>query len=92
VILSPRERGRRADASASGQGRKISINIWGWNTLQEKINQHEPAKQAFDTGFSLALASQMQRIIEHPNGRSLSPAWLVADAGVLSNRSREWRR
>jgi hypothetical protein len=29
-------------------GRTIHIEIWGWDTLQEKIDQSEPAKQAFD--------------------------------------------
>src|ERR1043166_9682753 len=37
-------------------GRAISITVWGWNTLEEKINLSEAAKEAFDPGFSPSTA------------------------------------
>src|SRR6266705_2239447 len=43
-------------------GRSIHIHIWGWDTLQEKIDQSEAAKQAFDPGFSPSIASQNQKL------------------------------
>jgi Restriction endonuclease len=33
------------------KGRRIHIEVWGWDTLSEKINQSEAAKEAFDPGF-----------------------------------------
>jgi hypothetical protein len=44
------------------KGRPIHIAVWGWDTLQEKIDQSEPAKQAFDPGFSPSLASQGKKL------------------------------
>lgn len=43
-------------------GRRIRIEVWGWDMLQEKINQCESAKQAFDPGFSPALAAQGRKL------------------------------
>ena len=43
-------------------GRKITIQVWGWNTLQEKIDQSEAAKQAFDPGFSPSIASMTRKL------------------------------
>jgi hypothetical protein len=43
-------------------GRTIHIHIWGWDTLQEKIDQSEAAKQAFDPGFSPSIASQDRKL------------------------------
>lgn len=43
-------------------GRRIHIEIWGWDTLQEKINQSESAKNAFDPGFSPSIAAQDRKL------------------------------
>jgi hypothetical protein len=43
-------------------GRTIHIEVWGWDTLQEKIDQSEAAKQAFDPGFSPSIASQDRKL------------------------------
>ena len=43
-------------------GRVIHISVWGWDTLQEKIDQHEAAKKAFDPGFSPSIASQDRKL------------------------------
>jgi hypothetical protein len=43
-------------------GRRIQIAVWGWNTLEERINQSDAAKQAFDPGFSPAIASQGRKL------------------------------
>jgi hypothetical protein len=40
------------------QGRNITIEVWGWGALQERINEYESAKEAFDPGFSPSLKSQ----------------------------------
>ncbi len=44
------------------RGRKIHIEVWGWDTLSEKINQSEAAKEAFDPGFSPSIAAQNQKL------------------------------
>jgi hypothetical protein len=33
-------------------GRKFRVEVWGWGTLEEFIDQHEEAKEAFDPGAS----------------------------------------
>lgn len=43
-------------------GRKIRIVIWGWDTLEERINQYPAAKNAFDPGFSPAIASHERKL------------------------------
>jgi hypothetical protein len=37
------------------KGRKIRIQVWGWGTLEEHIDQHQDAKDAFDPGASPAV-------------------------------------
>jgi hypothetical protein len=44
------------------RGRRIQIEIWGWDTLEEKIGEYEAAKNAFDPGFSPSVASQGRKI------------------------------
>ena len=44
------------------KGRRIYIEVWGWDTLSEKINQSEAAKEAFDPGFSPSIAAQNQKL------------------------------
>jgi hypothetical protein len=46
---------KRSRKSKRSQGRRIHIAVWGWDTLQERINQSELAKRAFDPGFSPSL-------------------------------------
>ena len=36
-------------------GRKIRIEVWGWGTLEELIDQYPSARQAFDPGWSPSL-------------------------------------
>src|SRR5262249_12099871 len=43
------------------KGRRIHIEVWGWDTLSEKINQSEAAKEAFVPGFSPSIAAQNQK-------------------------------
>ncbi|MDP2620685.1 MAG: hypothetical protein Q8P46_11020 [Hyphomicrobiales bacterium] len=43
-------------------GRRIHIEVWGWDTLQERIDQYDSAKQAFDPGFSPSIASQDRKL------------------------------
>jgi hypothetical protein len=37
------------------KGRKIRIEVWGWGTLEELIDQYLSARQAFDPGWSPSL-------------------------------------
>lgn len=60
-------------------GRAIHIEIWGWDTLQEKIDQSEKAKKAFDPGFSPSIATQdrkldaiLARQKKQPTGKQLA--------------------
>lgn len=43
-------------------GRRIQITVWGWNSLRERINQYEAAKQAFDPGFSPSIEEQGRKL------------------------------
>ena len=46
----------------AAKGRSIQITVWGWDTLQEQIDQYEAAKQAFDPGFSPSVAAQGRKM------------------------------
>lgn len=37
------------------KGRKFRVEVWGWGNLEEFIDQHEEAKEAFDPGASLSV-------------------------------------
>lgn len=37
------------------KGRKIRIEVWGWGTLEELIDQYPSARQVFDPGWSPSL-------------------------------------
>jgi hypothetical protein len=37
------------------KGRKIRIEVWGWGTLEELIDEYPSARQAFDPGWSPSL-------------------------------------
>lgn len=43
-------------------GRRLNIKVWGWDTLQENIDQYESAKQVFDPGFSPSINSQGRKL------------------------------
>ncbi|WP_193188987.1 HTH domain-containing protein [Nisaea sediminum] len=43
-------------------GRSLRITVWGWDTLCQKINQHDAAKEAFDPGHSPAIAANTKRL------------------------------
>ncbi len=43
-------------------GRRFHIEVWGWDTLQEKIDQSEAAKKAFDPEFSPSVASHDRKL------------------------------
>jgi hypothetical protein len=46
----------------AARGRQIQIEIWGWDTLEERIAEYEAAKNAFDPGFSPSVASQDRKL------------------------------
>ncbi|MBZ9868516.1 hypothetical protein LB515_24355 [Mesorhizobium sp. CA15] len=46
----------------AASGRVVQIEIWGWDTLQENIRQHEAAQSAFDPGFSPSIESQNRKL------------------------------
>lgn len=43
-------------------GRQLHIEIWGWDTLQEKIDQSEAAKKAFDPEFTRTTSGRVRLI------------------------------
>ncbi len=54
-------------------GRRIQITVWGWDTLQERINQSEAARNAFDSGFSPSIASQERKLNAILAGQAKQP-------------------
>lgn len=49
------------------KGRSLKIEVWGWDTLEELINQYPSAKKEFDPGWSPALEKQelkLDKIVE----------------------------
>jgi hypothetical protein len=70
------------------KGRKILIEVWGWETLKDRINEHESAKNAFDPGFSPSLqhhSEQVEAIIK--GHKHLATSAQIADiAAKLGQR------
>ena len=42
---------RELTVEAHDDGWNVSVQIWGWNTLEERISEHPEAYQAFDASF-----------------------------------------
>jgi hypothetical protein len=54
-------------------GRTIHIEIWGWDTLQEHIDQHEAEKNAFDPGWSPSVEAQNAKLAVLVSGQKGKP-------------------
>lgn len=61
IIVTTAEDDRALDQLAQAltkaqreKGRKFRVQVWGWGTLEEHIDQHQEAKEAFDPGASPA--------------------------------------
>jgi hypothetical protein len=54
--------GKQLSQDQEAKGRNIHIEIWGWDTLSDKINESESAKEAFDPGFSPSIAEQTRKL------------------------------
>lgn len=66
-------------------GRLLDIRVWGWDTLQEKINEHEPAKKAFDPGFSPSIVSQDRKLDALLAGQTVTQSQVAALANRMEN-------
>lgn len=44
------------------KGRKIAIDIWGWKTLEERINEFESSREVFDPGFSPSIKKVREQL------------------------------
>ncbi len=58
---------RELTIEITNSGRQIAINVWGWNTLEQRISEHGPAMQAFDPSygpFAKQHAEELQRVEE----------------------------
>jgi hypothetical protein len=73
IIVTTAENDRKLDQLAQQltkaqlqRGRKIRIQVWGWDTLEELIDRYPEAKDAFDPGASPAtkeVSSKLKQII-----------------------------
>lgn len=75
--------------SRQGKAKRINlrIEIWGWETLTERINEYESAKKAFDPGFSSSIAAQdakLQKLIEG-QGQQATAADVAAGIEQISD-------
>ncbi len=50
--VAMQELARELAVDAKTLGRVIQFHIWGWNTLEERIDEHEEARNAFDPNYS----------------------------------------
>jgi hypothetical protein len=73
-------------------GRTVHIEIWGWDTLQEQIDQHEAAKNAFDPGWSPSVEAQNIKLgILISGQKSQATAAQVAELTALVEKGAEAR-
>lgn len=52
----------RLQQEQAGRGRQIQIEVWGWETLQDRISESEAASNAFDPGFSPSVKKANERL------------------------------
>lgn len=70
------------------KGRKIKIQVWGWDTLEDLIDRYPTAKEAFDPGASPALSEvrcKLDRIEENQSSQATAERLALLTATV------EWR-
>lgn len=79
--------GQQLSQNQEASGRKIHIEIWGWDTLSERINQSRAAKEAFDPGFSPSLAAQNQKLDAVLGGQHATRAQVAALATTIQRAS-----
>ena len=46
------ELARTLSQDLHGRGRALTVRVWGWNALEERIAEHPAARQAFDPTYS----------------------------------------
>lgn len=71
------------------RGRDVAIEIWGWGTLQERINEYEAAREAFDPGFSPSAREQRHLLeaIAHSQSLLATQDQLAQISAKLDRRS-----
>ena len=70
------------------KGRKVLIEVWGWQTLKDRINEHESAKDAFDPGFSPSIQRQREQLeaVIKDQGRLATSVQVADIAAKLDQR------
>jgi hypothetical protein len=81
------ELGKQLSQDQEAKGRKIHIEIWGWDTLSDEINQSEAAKEAFDPGFSPSIGEQTRKLDAILAGQQQLPTH--QDLAALAEEIRE---
>lgn len=67
------------------KGRNIKIAVWGWETVEQHINENQEAKDAFDGGFSPGLKQVRDQLgaIEKGQKEQASGKQVVERAALL---------
>ncbi|RXH41670.1 restriction endonuclease [Bradyrhizobium zhanjiangense] len=66
------------------KGRRIKIQVWGWDTLEDLIDSHPGAKEAFDPGASPAVKEIRGRLDRITKGQAQQAT--TADIAALSDQ------
>lgn len=48
----------------AAKGRRLFINVWGWNTLEERISEHADARKAFDPEYGPFSDEILEKVAE----------------------------
>ncbi len=56
------ELARELAVDAKASGRTIQFYVWGWNTLEERIDEHDDARNAFDPNHSAFAAKVLANL------------------------------
>jgi cellulose synthase operon protein C len=73
---------RELTIEAADGGRQIAINVWGWQTLEQRINEHGPAMQAFDPSYGPFAKQQSAQIDKIFDQQSI----VAAELGQVSQQ------
>jgi cellulose synthase operon protein C len=61
---------RELTIEAANTGRSISINVWGWGTLEQRINEHPEAANAFDPTYGPHAKKQADLLMRVTEGQA----------------------
>ena len=75
---------RELTIEAANSGRSMMINVWGWQTLEQQINEHPDASNAFDPTYGPQAKKQDTLLLQIVERQESAHSQVIALSNQLS--------